>query len=61
MGLRRYGIRKAGTRMGQPHYSVTCNLCAPAYPLAIGYLTKDAAQRLAERHIAEVHAVDGAR
>lgn len=55
MTRRDLSIRKAGTRMGQPHYSVECNRCAPPYPLAIGYLTRDAAERLGRTHLDRVH------
>lgn len=52
-----YAIRKAGTRRGQPHYSLSCKLCPPGreLPLRIGYLTREAAEKLAAAHIAERH------
>lgn len=55
MPRRDLSIRKAGTRQGRPHYGVECNRCAPPYPLAIGHLTREAAEQLGREHLARAH------
>lgn len=50
----RIAIRKAGTRAGQPHYSVVCRGCSDYYGaesvLAIGHLSREGAALLGEQH-----------
>ena len=49
MPAQTYSVRKAGTRLGQPHYSAECLRCRTV--LAIGHLSKEAATRLAQGHV----------
>lgn len=51
--VRKAGVRKAGTRMGQPHYSAECLTCRSV--LAIGHLSKAAAQQRVAQHITDRH------
>lgn len=52
----RIAIRKAGTRRGEPHYSVECLMCPGVYGrthiVAIGHLSKEGAQLKAAEHVA---------
>lgn len=51
--MKPYSVRKAGMRMGKPHYSSECNLCR--IPLAIGGKSKETAENLALSHLEKVH------
>lgn len=57
--MRSHSIRKMGTKRGEPHYGLTCNMCPVMYGreniLAVAHLSKPAAHELWASHIATDH------
>jgi hypothetical protein len=47
-GKARISVRKAGTRMGQPHYGATCQTCGAV--LAVAHLSREAATERGAEH-----------
>lgn len=50
---RMISIRKAGTRLGKPHYTVECRACRSNYgkpTILASYKSKETADRLAIEH-----------
>jgi hypothetical protein len=55
----RISIRKMGTRLGRPHYGVSCIGCPALFGkeniLAVAHLDKDTAQELGRQHVNNNH------
>jgi hypothetical protein len=54
--MRKYSVRKMGTRNGAPHYGATCNLCSYARNvIVVAHMSKDGATDAAIAHVARMH------
>lgn len=47
------GVRKAGTKLGKPHYSVECDKCHRV--LASGHVSKERGTAMLREHMASSH------
>lgn len=57
--MKRYSIRKMGTRQGQPHYGAECyHQHGRPVILAINHMSKAGAQSLVRSHFKNVHGID---
>jgi hypothetical protein len=56
--MKRYSIRKSGTRKGLPTYSAECNLHGTPRVLNVGGISKDTACAKVAAHMRDVHGLD---
>lgn len=59
--MKRFSIRKMGTRAGQPHYGLTCLMCPAMFGreniLIVAHASREGAARRWAEHVAAGHEV----